>query len=134
MQKETLAVLMKNNRGFERMEKMFAAFAKGSPDPHPKQEPKSQRDTGICTHCKAKKCFAMREKCHKCGEPRVPSPPGLGAKAGAGRPSVKQAAAAVAAQPMEEEEFEEETLEDLIAGVEESLKLLKGKETAWAKS
>ena len=126
MQKETLAVLMKNNRGFERMEKMFAAFAKGSPSPHPKQEPKSQRDTWTCTHCKAEKCFATREKCYKCGEPRVPSPPGLGAKAAAVKPAAKQAAAA--AEPMEVEVIEEDTLEDMIAEVEDSLKFLRGKE------
>ena len=132
MQKETLAVLMKNNRGFERMEKMFAVFAKGSPSPHPKQEPKSQRDTWTCTHCKAEKCFATRENCYKCGEPRVPSPPGLGAKAAAVKPAAKQAAAV--AQPMEVEVIEEDTLEDMIAEVEDNLKLLRGKETVWAKS
>jgi len=124
---------MKNNRGFERLEKMLAAFAKGSPSPHPKQEPKS-RDTWTCTHCKAEKCFATREKCYKCGEPRIPSPPGLGAKAAVGKPAVRQAAGGAAAQSMEVvEELEEETLEDLIAEVEDNLKLLKGKETAWAK-
>ena len=87
MQKETLAELKKNNRVFEKMEKMFAVFAKGSPSPHPKQEPKSQRDTWTCTHCKAEKCFATREKCYKCGELRVPNPPGLGVKAAAVKPA-----------------------------------------------
>ena len=83
MQKETLAVLMKNNRGFERFEKMFAAFAKGLPSPRVKQEPKAQKDSWSCTHCKAERCFATRVECYKCGEPRVPNPPGLGAKASA---------------------------------------------------
>ena len=135
-QKETLAELIKNNRAFERLEKlekMVAAFAKGSPSCHPKQEPKS-RDTWTCTHCKAEKCFATREKCYKCGEPRVPNPPGLGAHAAAGGPAAKQAAAAAATQPMEDEEIQEETLEGRIAEVEDNLKILKGKETVWAKS
>jgi hypothetical protein len=128
-QKETLAVLMKNNR---LQEKMLAVFAKQSPSP--KQEPKAQKDTWTCTHCKAEKCFATREKCYKCGEPRVPNPPGLGAHAAAGGPAAKQAAAAAATQPMEDEEIQEETLEDRIAEVEDNLKILKGKETVWAKS
>ena len=132
MQKETLAVLVKNNRGFERLEKVLAVIARGSPSTRPKQEPKSQQDTWTCIHCKAEKCFATREKCYKCGEPRVPSPPGLGAKAAAVKPAAKQAAAV--AQPMEVEVIEEDTLEDMIAEVEDNLKLLRGKETAWAKS
>ena len=106
MQKETLAELKKNNRAIEKMcASMSAVFAKSSPSPNPKQEPKSQRDTWTCSHCKAEKCFATRVKCYKCGEPRVPIPPGLGAKVAAGKPAVKQAAAA--AQPMEVEEIEE---------------------------
>ena len=35
---------------------------------------------------------------------------------------------------MEVEVIEEDTLEDMIADVEDSLKLLRGKETVWAKS
>ena len=96
-----------------------------------KQEPKSQRDTWTCTHCKAEKCFATREECYQCGEPRVPTPPGLGARTAAAKPAVK-AAAAVA--PMEVEAIVDVTLEDMIAKVEDDLKLLKGKESAWAKS
>ena len=132
MQKETLAVLIKNNRGFGRLEKVLAVIARGSPSTRPKQEPKSQQDTWTCIHCKAEKCFATREECYKCGEPRVPNPPGLGVKAAAVKPAAKQAAAA--AQPMEVEVIEEDTLEDMIAEVEDSLKLLRGKETVWAKS
>jgi hypothetical protein len=128
LQKETLAVLMKNNR---LQEKMLAAFAKNSPSIRPKQEPKEKKDTWSCTHCKAEKCFATRAECYKCGEPRVPTPPGLGAKTAAARPAVKAAAAAA---PMEVEVIVDVTLEDSIAEVEENLKLLKGKESVWAKS
>ena len=131
MQKETLAVLMKNNRDIEKMGKMFAVFMKGSPSPHPKQEPKSQKDTWTCIHCKAERCFATRETCYKCGGPRVPNPPGLGATAAAVRPAVK---AAAVPEPMEVEEIEEDTLEDMIAELEDNLKLLRGKETVWARS
>ena len=89
-----------------------------------------------CKHCKAEKCFASRTECYKCGEPRevvVPTPPGLGAKAAADKAPGKQVPAT---QPMEEDEFEfeEETLEDRIGEVEENLKILKGKESAWAKT
>ena len=131
MQKETLAQLIKNNRGFEKLEKVLAVIAKGSLSTRPKQEPKSQKDTWTCTHCKAEKCFATREKCYKCGEPRVPNPPGLGAKTAAVKPAVKAAAAAA---PMEVEVIEDVTVEDMIAEVEDNLKLLRGKETVWAKS
>jgi hypothetical protein len=84
-----------------------------------------------CTHCKAEKCFATRVDCYKCGKPRVPSPPGLGAATAAAKQEVKAGAAAA---PMEVEVIEEVTREDMIAEVEDHLKLLKGKETAWAKS
>ena len=127
-QKETLAVLMKNNR---LQEKMLAVFAKNSPSTRPKQEPKSQKDTWTCIHCKAEKCFATRVECYKCGEPRVPNPPGLGAKTAAVKPAVKAAATAA---PMEVEVIEDVTVEDMIAEVEDNLKLLRGKETVWAKS
>ena len=103
-----------------------------------------KQDTWTCAHCKAEKCFAARAKCYKCGEPRVPTPPGLGAKAAAEKSATKQVAAAVeksaakqvaaAAQPMEDEDAEEETVEDRISEVEENLKILKGKESAWAKA
>ena len=65
------------------------------------------------------------------GKPRVPIPPGLGAKAAAVKPAVKAEAAAAF---MEVEVIEEVTLEDMIAEVEDNLKLLKGKETVWAKA
>ena len=132
MQKETLAQLIKNNRGFEKMFGVLAVIAKGSPSTRPKQEPKAHQDTWTCIHCKAEKCFATREKCYKCGEPRVPNPPGLGANAAAVKPAAKSTAAA--AEPMEVEVIEEDTLEDMMADVEDSLKLLRGKETVWAKS
>jgi hypothetical protein len=129
LQKETLAVLMKNTR---MQDKMLEAFAKAFPSTRPKQEPKEKKDTWSCTHCKAEKCFATRVECYKCGEPRVPTPPGLGAKtAAAAKPAVK---AAVAAAPMEVEVIEDVTLEDAIAEAEENLKLLRGKETVWAKA
>ena len=131
--------MMKIDKLVQAMSKMEAKFAKlgvssTASNPHPKQEPKAQKDTWSCTHCEAEKCFATREKCYKCGEPRVPNPPGLGAHAAAGGPAAKQAAAAAATQPMEDEEIQEETLEDRIAEVEDNLKILKGKETVWAKS
>jgi hypothetical protein len=128
LQKETLTVLTKNNRLQERM---IAAFEKLSPSAGPRQEPKEKKDTWTCTHCKAEKCFATRVECYKCGEPRVPIPPGLGAKTAAVKPAVKAGAAAA---PMEVEEIEEVTLEDMIAEVEDNLKLLRGKETVWAKT
>ena len=129
LQKETLAVLIKNTRV---QDKMLEAFAKAFPSTRPKQEPKEKKDTWSCTHCKAEKCFATRAECYKCGEPRVPTPPGLGARAAAAaKPAVK---AAGAAAPMEVEEIEDVTLEDTIAEAEENLKLLRGKETVWAKS
>ena len=135
MQKETLAQLIKNNRRNEKtdkvLEKMLAVIAKNSPSTRPKQEPKSQKDTWTCIHCKAEKCFATRVECYKCGEPRVPNPPGLGAKTAAVKPAVKAAAAAA---PMEVEVIEDVTVEDMIAEVEDNLKLLRGKETVWAKS
>jgi hypothetical protein len=87
-----------------------------------------------CKHCKAEKCFASKTKCYKCGESRkavVPTPPGLGARAAADKGPGKLAPAT---QPMEEDSFAEGTLEDRIAEAEENLKLLKGKESAWAKS
>ena len=135
LQKETLAQLIKNNRRNEKtdkvLEKMLAVIAKNSPSTRPKQEPKSQKDTWTCIHCKAEKCFATRVECYKCGEPRVPNPPGLGAKTAAVKPAVKAAAAAA---PMEVEVIEDVTVEDMIAEVEDNLKLLRGKETVWAKS
>ena len=103
----------------------------GSPSTRPKQEPKAQKDTWTCTHCKAEKCFATRAECYKCGKPRVPTPPGLGAKAAAVKPAAKEATAAAA---MDVDVIEEVTLEDAIAEAEENLKLLKGKESVWAKS
>jgi hypothetical protein len=129
LQKETLAVLIKNTR---MQDKMLEAFAKAFPSTRPKQEPKEKKDTWNCTHCKAEKCFATRAECYKCGEPRAPTPPGLGAKtAAAAKPAVKAAAAAA---PMEVEEIEDVTLEGAIAEAEENLKLLRGKETVWAKA
>jgi hypothetical protein len=86
-----------------------------------------------CKHCRAERCFASRSECYKCGKPRgavVPTPPGLGAKAGADQVPGK----APATQPMEEDKLEEATLEDRIAEVEEDLRVLKGKESAWAKT
>ena len=86
-----------------------------------------------CKHCRAERCFASRSECYKCGKPRgavVPTSPGLGAKAGADQVPGK----APATQPMEEDKFEEATLEDRIAEVEEDLRVLKGKESAWAKT
>jgi hypothetical protein len=127
LQKETLAMLMKNTR---LQEKMLAAFEKSSPSTRPKQELKEKKDTWSCTHCKAERCFATREECYKCGEPRVPIPPGLGAKTAAVKPAVQ---VGVAAAPMEVELIEEVTLEEVIAELEDNLKLLKGKESAWAK-
>ena len=53
-----------------------------------------QEGTWTCVHCKTEKCYASRTICFKCGEPRVPTPPGLGAKAAAGQPAVKQEPAA----------------------------------------
>ena len=100
-------------------------------NPRPKQEPKAQKDTWSCTHCKAERCFATRVECYKCGEPRVPIPPGLGANTAAVRPAAKVEAAAAS---MEVEVIEDVTLEETIAEVEENLKLLKGKESVWAKS
>ena len=70
-------------------------------------------ETWTCVHCRAEKCYASRAKCFKCGEPRVPTPPGLGAKAAAGQPAVKQEPVAVA--PMEEEETLEERISELEA-------------------
>ena len=87
----------------------------------------------VCKHCKAERCFASRSECYKCGKPKdvvVPIPPGLGAKAAADKGPGKQAPAT---QPMEED-IEEETLEDRITEVEENLRILKGKESAWAKT
>ena len=87
-----------------------------------------------CKHCKAEKCFASRSECYKCGKPKdavVPTPPGLGAKAAVDKVPGKQAPAT---QPMEEDKIEEETLEDRITEVEENLRILKGKESAWAKA
>ena len=87
-----------------------------------------------CKHCKAEKCFASRSECYKCGKPKdavVPTPPGLGAKAAVDKVPGKQA---LATQPMEEDKIEEETLEDRITEVEENLRILKGKESAWAKA
>ena len=130
LQKETLAQLIKNNRGFEKMFDVLAGFA-GAPSTRSKQEPKAQKDTWTCTHCKAEKCFATRAECYKCGKPRVPTPPGLGAKAAAVKPAAKEATAAAA---MDVDVIEEVTLEDAIAEAEENLKLLRGKETVWAKS
>ena len=126
-QKETLAVLMKNNR---LQEKMLAAFEKFQ-GTRPKQEPKKGKDTWNCTHCKAEKCFATRVECYKCGKPRVPNPPGLGAKTAAVKQAVKVEAAAA---PMEVEVIEDVTLEKTIAEVEENMKLLRGTESVWAKS
>ena len=88
----------------------------------------------VCKHCKAERCFASRSECYKCGKPKdavVPIPPGLGAKAAADKVPGKQAPAT---QPMEEDKIEEETLEDRITEVEENLRALKGKESAWAKT
>ena len=87
-----------------------------------------------CKHCKAEKCFASRSECYKCGKPRdavMPIPPGLGVKAAADKVPGKQAPVT---QPMEEDKIEEETLEDRITEVEENLRILKGKESAWAKT
>ena len=128
MQKETLAQLTKNNRLQERI---LAMYAKSTVSTGPKQEPKARKDTWTCTHCKAEECFATRVECYKCGEPRVPTPPGLGAKTAAVKSAAKAEAAAAS---MEVEEIEEVTLEDMIAEVEDNLKLLRGKETVWAKS
>ena len=84
MQKETLAQLIKTNRLQEKLliqgSLVLAAVTKGPSGIRVKQEPKVQKDTWSCTHCKAEKCFATRVECYKCGEPRIPNPPGLGAK------------------------------------------------------
>jgi hypothetical protein len=128
LQKETLAQLTKNNRLQERI---LAMYAKSTVSTGPKQEPKARKDTWTCTHCKAEECFATRVECYKCGKPRVPTPPGLGAKTAAVKPAAKAGAVAAA---MEVEVIEEVTLEVMIAELEDNLKLLKGKESAWAKS
>jgi hypothetical protein len=110
---------------------LIAAYEKNPPSTGPKQEPKESKDMWSCTHCKAEKCFATKVVCYKCGEPRVPTPPGLGAKAAAAKVAVK---AGEAAAPMQVEVVEEATLEEEIADLEDNLKLLKGKESVWAKS
>ena len=121
-------MLIKNNR---LQEKVLAAYEGRSQSNRSKQEPKEKKDTWNCTHCKAEKCFATKVECYKCGEPRVPTPPGLGTKTAAAKPAAKATAAAA---PMEVEVIEDVTLEDAIAEAEENLKLLRGKETVWAKS
>ena len=133
---ESPAVMMKINKLVQVMSKMEAKFAKlgvssTASSPHPKREPEAQKDTWTCSHCKAERCFATRVECYKCGEPRTPNPPGLGANAAAVNQGGKVEAAAV---PREVEVIEEVTLEETIAEVEENLKLLRGKESVWAKS
>ena len=128
--------MMKIDKLVQVMSRMEAKFAKAgvsstAPKQYPKQEPRAQKDTWSCTHCKAERCFATRVECYKCGEPRVPIPPGLGAKTAAVKPAVKEG---VAAAPMEVEIIEDVTLEEVIAELEDNLKLLKGKESVWAKS
>ena len=106
----------------ERMETKFEKLGVSS------KEVKAKEDTWTCMHCKAEKCFASRATCYKCGEPKVPTPPGLGVKAAAGQPAAKQEP--VVAVPM----VEEETLEERISELEENLRFLKGKETVMAKA
>ena len=47
LQKETLAQLIKNNRGFEKMFGVLAVIAMGSPSTRPKQEPRALKTRGL---------------------------------------------------------------------------------------
>ena len=116
-----------------KMGKMETKFEKLGVSSKPSKE---QESTWTCTHCKAEKCFASRSTCYKCGEskePKVPTPPGLGAKtvppkATTGQPVAEQEPVVV------DSEEEVETLEDRISELEENLKFYKGKDTAFANS
>ncbi len=81
-----------------KMDKMETKFEKLGVSP---KADRKQQETWTCVHCKTETCYASRTQCFKCGELRVPSPPGLGAKAAAGQPVAKQEPAAAA--PMEED-------------------------------
>ena len=108
--------MMKNiQKLVAKLDKMEAKFEKLGVSAQPGRV---QEETWTCVHCKTEKCCASRAKCFKCGEPRVPTPPGLGAKAPSGQPVVKPEPAATA--PMEEEV--PETLEDRISELEDLLK------------
>ena len=120
--------MMKNMQKLvAKMDKMEAKFEKLGVSA---KAGRVQEETWTCVNCKTEKCYAPRTQCFKCGESRVPSPPGLGAKAAAGQPVAKQEPAAAA--PMEEEV--PETLEERISELEDLLKFYKGKETVLAKA
>ena len=80
--------------------------------------------------CKAEKCFASRTTCFKCGEARVPKPPGLGSTPATTQPAVTKETASATAMEVEVQE----SLEDLISEQEEILKFFKGKETSFARA
>jgi hypothetical protein len=112
--------LQKLEKCMVKLEAKFANFA-GSE--------KMKKEMWTCSACRCETCFASRSVCFKCGQPRVPKPPGLG-----GQPAACSSSLAVKeaeSVPMETEV--EESLEELISEQEELLKFLKGKESSFAK-
>jgi hypothetical protein len=112
--------LQKLEKCMVKLEAKFANFAGTE---------KTKKEMWTCSACRCETCFASRSVCFKCGQPRVPKPPGLGGQPAACPPSL--AVEEAESVPMETEV--EESLEELISEQEELLKFLKGKESSFAK-
>ncbi len=96
----------------------------------PAKTDKKKEDTWTCLQCRCEKCYVSSTHCFKCGEPRVPEPPGF-ENGQPAAPLPSQAEASLAA-PMEVEV--KECVEDWISEQEEILKFFKNKETTFAKA